>query len=418
MSDTRCILFIGGGIETLPGVLLAKSMGLHVVVSDANSDAPCMSEADDALIASTYDINESTAVACKYNNDVRSIDGVMCLATDVPLTVASVAAELCLPGVPVEAAKIVTDKLVMKDYLVSSGVPMPWYAPVKTLDELKKIISERGYSLVIKPTDSRGARGVLKLNPDIDLKWAFSTSKSFSPSDQVMVEEFLDGPQISTESLIVNGEVYTIGFSDRNYEFLKRYAPHIIENGGDLPSFLNEVDQQRISNAVAKTAKSLNVKNGVIKGDMVLSEGKPYVIEVALRLSGGYFCTHEIPLNTGVDFVGNAIRMALGDTIEQNELTPKFNHMVCQRYMFPEPGLVEGVYVPDWINEDPDIELFEVRVKPGDIVPKTVHHPARAGVVIATGKDREDARKRAERAILETKISTNSESTNNSELVE
>ena len=48
MSDTRCILFIGGGIETLSGVLLAKSMGLHVVVSDANPNAPCMSEADDS----------------------------------------------------------------------------------------------------------------------------------------------------------------------------------------------------------------------------------------------------------------------------------------------------------------------------------------------------------------------------------
>ncbi|MDC0965257.1 ATP-grasp domain-containing protein [Candidatus Thioglobus sp.] len=406
MPDTRCILFIGGGIETLPGVLLAKSMGLYVVVSDANSNAPCMSEADDSLIASTYDIDESIAVARKYNNEVHLIDGVMCLATDVPLTVASVAAELCLPGIPIDAARIVTDKLAMKDYLVSCGVPMPWYAPVKSVDALKNIISERGYSLVIKPTDSRGARGVLMLKPDIDLEWAFSVAQSFSPSDQVMVEEFLDGPQISTESLIVNGEVYTIGFSDRNYEFLSRYAPHIIENGGDLPSFLNEADQQSISDAVTKTAKSLKIENGVIKGDMVLSKGKPYVIEVALRLSGGYFCTHEIPLNTGVDFVGNAIRLALGDTVAHDELTLKFKHMVCQRYMFPEPGLVERIYIPDWISEDPDIALFEVRVKPGDIVPTTEHHPSRAGVVIATGKDRKDARERAERAILETKIST------------
>ena len=406
MSDTRCILFIGGGIETLPGVLLAKSMGLHVVVSDANSHAPCMSEADGSLIASTYNIDESIAVAKKYNNEVHSIDGVMCLATDVPLTVAGVAAELCLPGISVEAARIVTDKLVMKDYLVSCGIPMPWYAAVKTSDALKKLVSERGSSLVIKPTDSRGARGVLRLNPDSDLDWAFSVAKSFSPSEQVMVEEFLDGPQISTESLIVNGEVYTIGFSDRNYEFLDRYAPHIIENGGDLPSFLNETDQKSISDVVAKTAKSLKVENGVIKGDMVLSMGKPYVIEVALRLSGGYFCTHEIPLNTGVDFVGNAIRLALGDTIEHDELTPKFKHMVCQRYMFPSPGVVKEVVIPDWISDDPEIALFEVRVKPGDVVPKTVHHPARAGVVIATGKDRENARERAERAILETKIST------------
>ena len=77
--------------------------------------------------------------------------------------------------------------------------------------------------------------------------------------------------------------------------------------------------------------------------------------------------------------------------------------------MFPEPGLVGSVYVPEWINEDPKIALYELRVKPGDIVAKAIHHPSRAGVVIATGVNREDAQRRAERAIIETKISTTPE---------
>jgi biotin carboxylase len=406
MSDLRSILFIGGGIETLPGVRLAKSMGINVIVSDANIDAPCMIEADDTLVASTYDVKESIAAARQYHDKVRSLDGVICLGTDVPLTVASIADELGLPSISIESARLVSDKLAMKNFLVAGNVPMPWYTSIENTDSLREIVSERGYSLVIKPVDSRGARGVLKLNQDIDLDWAFSVAQSYSPTSRVMVEGFLDGPQISTESLIVDGQVYTIGFSDRNYEFLERYAPHIIENGGDLPSFLATTEQESIKNTIAMAAKCLGVKNGVIKGDMVLSKGKPYVIEVALRLSGGYFCTDEIPLNTGVDFVGNAIRLALGDIVDVNDLMPKFNQMVCQRYMFPEPGEVKEVFIPDWINEDPNIALFEVRVKPGDIVPKAIHHPARAGVVIAVGSNRNDARERAERAIKETIIKT------------
>jgi biotin carboxylase len=410
MSDIRSILFIGGGIETLPGVRIAKSMGLHVVVSDADINAVCMAEADASLVASTYNIKESVSVARQYHHEVRPLSGVICLGTDVPLTVATIADELRLPGIPVLSARLVTDKLAMKDHLVADGVPMPWYMPVENIEILKRIVLEKGYSLVIKPVDSRGARGVLKLSSSIDLDWAFSVAQSYSPTNRVMIEEFLDGPQISTESLIVDGQVYTVGFSDRNYEFLERYAPHIIENGGDLPSFLEESAQQSIRNIVVMAVKSLGVKNGVIKGDMVLSEGKPYAIEVALRLSGGYFCTDEIPLNTGIDFVGKAILLALGDEVDVCDLEPKFNHMVCQRYMFPEPGNVNGVFIPDWINEDPNIVLFEVRVKPGDIVPKAEHHPARAGVVIATGIDRDDAKKRAERAIEDTIISTSLES--------
>jgi hypothetical protein len=51
---------------------------------------------------------------------------------------------------------------------------------------------------------------------------------------------------------------------------------------------------------------------GDIKGDIVVHKGEPYVIELAARLSGGFFCTREIPLNTGVDFIGAAIKIALG----------------------------------------------------------------------------------------------------------
>ncbi|TRZ67910.1 MAG: ATP-grasp domain-containing protein [Comamonadaceae bacterium] len=406
MSNNLTILFVGGGLETLPGVRLAKSMGCYVVVSDINADAPCMVEADATLIASTYDVDESVAVARQYHRDVRPINGVMCMATDVPLTVATIAEDLGLPGIPVLSAQVVADKVAMKDRFLSSGIPLPWYTEVFDADSLKQIVKMRGYPLVLKPVDSRGARGVLRLMPGIDLDWAFSASKSYSPTKRVMVEEFLDGPQISTESLVVQGEVYTLGFSDRNYEFLDRYAPNIIENGGDLPSFLSLADQEKICDLLEKTAKSLDITNGILKGDIVLSGGKPFVIEVALRLSGGYFCSHEIPLNTGIDFVENAIRLALGQSIDPNELIPEFNRPVCQRYFFPTPGKVEEVYVPEWIRNDPEIALFEIRVRPGDIIDRPVHHPSRAGVVIATGKDRDDARNRAECAIKDTRINT------------
>ena len=46
---------------------------------------------------------------------------------------------------------------------------------------------------------------------------------------------------------------------------------------------------------------------------------------MATRLSGGYFCSHEIPLSTGVDFVGNAIKIAMDEEINIKDLTPKFS---------------------------------------------------------------------------------------------
>ena len=139
---------------------------------------------------------------------------------------------------------------------------------------------------------------------------------------------------------------------------------------------------------------------------MVLSENKAFIIEVAARLSGGYFCSDEIPLNTGVDFVKQAIKLALGDNLKKVDLEPIYNKAVSQRYLFPDPGVVKKVFIPEWIKENSNIKKCEIRVKVGDIIKETTHHPARAGVIIATGIDRKSAICLATKAVQNIKIIT------------
>src|SRR4030095_14312032 len=110
--------------------------------------------------------------------------------------------------------------------------------------------------------------------------------------------------------------------------------------GGDLPSRLPLETQERVKGVVARAGAALGVTEGTVKGDIVVHNGAPYVIELAARLSGGFFCTREIPLNTGVDFIGCAIRVALGERILPRELEPVWSVPVIQRYAFPKPGRV------------------------------------------------------------------------------
>jgi biotin carboxylase len=294
----------------------------------------------------------------------------------------------------------------MKRKFASDGVPVPWFSPVESSDHLRQIVAARGYTLVLKPVDSRGARGVLRLMANVDLDWAFRLSHSHSPTGRVMVEQFMPGPQVSTESIVLDGVAYTPGFSDRNYEYLERYAPHIIENGGELPSHLPKEIQHAIHSLVQQAALSMGIANGVVKGDIVVSGGKPFVIELAARLSGGYFCTHEIPLNTGVDFVGQAIRLALGEKPAPADLAPRFQRCVVQRYLFPEPGRVASIAGVEEVSRRPEIAFCEVRIAAGDVVGPINSHPARAGVVIAIGNTREEALTNAVDAINTIKIET------------
>jgi biotin carboxylase len=382
----KTLLIVSAGVEAVNGIKLAQSMGLHVVVSDMNHSAPGFAVADDYIIASTYDVEATVAAARTYHQQVRPIDGVICIASDVPLTVASVAADLSLPGIPVGSAQLATDKLAMKQRFAADAVPIPWFSPVSSAAHLRDLVKSQGLPLVIKPVDSRGSRGVLRLTAEVDLEWVFSVAQQHSPTVRVMVERFLPGPQVSTESLVIDGIPHTPGFADRNYELLERYAPHIIENGGQLPSHLPPHTQQSVRNLVQQAAASLGIHNGVVKGDIVITDGQPYVIELAARLSGGYFCTHEIPLSTGVNLVGSAIRQALGEAVDPVDLQPHFNRPVAQRYWFPEPGIVLAIEGADAFKDHPDVAYLELRVQPGDRVGPIDSHPARAGVVITTGE--------------------------------
>jgi biotin carboxylase len=221
-----------------------------------------------------------------------------------------------------------------------------------------------------------------------------------------MVEQYLEGPQVSTESIMMGGRCFTPGFSDRNYEHLEKYAPFFIENGGDLPSHLPDTIQEKVKNLVGRAASALGVTDGTVKGDIVVHRGEPYVIELAARLSGGFFCTREIPLNTGVDFIGAAIRIALGEPVGEDELTPKYQHAVIQRYAFPEAGMVTAIHGEEDARAVPGIAEVVVTARPGDVIPPAGDKRPSAAMVLASGESREQALAAANAALALIRVET------------
>ena len=404
----RTILIVCGGIEAVHGIRRAREMGLHVVVSDGSPSAPGFADADDALIASTYDVAGTVSAAQDYARTKGPIHGVLSIGADVPLTVASVAHALGLPGLSLEAACIATDKLAMKQKLAEARIPIPWFSAVESAEHLGDLRTARK-ALIVKPVDSRGSRGVVRLTESVDTAWAFEQAREISPTRRVMAEAYLDGPQVSTESVILGQDILTPGFADRNYELIERYAPYFIENGGDQPSVLQPPIQDDVRRTVALAAHALGFTVGTVKGDVVVHQGRAHIIELAPRLSGGYFCTLEIPLNTGVDFVGLAIKAALGDHISHAEATPKLQRAVVQRYLFPEPGRILSITGVEEARRMPGVEHLILSRGVGDVTHTTKDTTSRSAMVITTGIDVAEARARAEAAINRIEITTDSQ---------
>ncbi len=397
----RVLVIIGAGIEQVRAYEIAKSVGLKVVGTDMDPAAPAFEYADGAIIASTRDHDETLRAVIGYftENKEDVIAGVMTVANDVPMTVATVANYFDLPGLSTDSAIIASDKFLMKESFKFDGVKTSEFTEVSCHIEVIDAADEWGWPLVIKPVDGRGARGVLLIDESTDHKWAYNESLGFSTVKLVMVESFLSGPQISTESMMIGGKCYTPAYSDRNYSRLDSFAPYIIEDGGTMPALLSDDERVAINELVEKGALSMGITDGIVKGDIVLTEDGPAIIELAARLSGGYFATDQIPLSTGVDLVRAAINYAIGAPVRPEDLTPRYSKGAAIRFFFPPDGVIEEIKGAKELSSMPGVRKSAVYRAEGDLQPQVRAHPDRAGFVITEGKDRGEALQRAEDAI-------------------
>lgn len=401
----KTLLVLGGGPDQLPGILKAKEMGIYTIVLDGNSDAYCKSYANEFHCVSIKHIEQiDTFIEEKLN---RKVDGVIAFGVDIPYIIAYVSNKLDVNyTIPLESAILSENKYESKEFMKRYNISIPLYSIVNSIEDIEKFVNIHGFPIVLKPVDNSASRGISLLYDleNIDKYYEYALSQSFCK--QEMIEKYLNGPQVSTESFIVDGKVYNVGFADRNYKDMEKFLPNIIENGGDLPSiFMKEKHKLQLEKYLEIISKELNIKNGVIKGDIVIYNDELYIIEFALRLSGGNFSTIEIPESTGVDFLKIAIKLHMNLKIDEVELRINKNDSISLRYKFLEDiklGVINKINLPkngDYISST----LF---VSVGDEIKsnKTHNHANRVASVIIKGSNRDVAINKANKYLEDLEI--------------
>lgn len=402
----KCLLVVGAGHESVYGIRIAKEMGLHVVASDRDVDAPGLKAADNRIFADTYDAEQTARLARIFSTQQHQIHGVISFASDVPVTVATVAAWLDVPGLPIETARLAADKWLQKQALWKADIPTPFgflADTPETIYHTLRYIASRGpigSGWVVKPADSRGARGVIRLSLPRRIEEAWAEAKSYSQTGRVICEEWIEGPQVSTETIAAT---HTVGFLDRNYDRLEEFYPYVIEDGATQPSTLTATKQHELKALAERAAVALGFTH-IAKGDLVYGPRGPMVIEMAARLSGGLMSSVQVPESTGVKLVENAIRLALGEPIRRGDLMPSKQKAVAMRFFFPPPGKVISV------NEDvPEANgpIVAARVpRVGQIVEPVTDHTKRAGYVVAVADTRAGAIRQADNFIKRAGVRT------------
>jgi len=401
LNMKKRILILGAGREQCIAIEEAKQLGLYVIACDENQTAPGLKLADVGVVVDIKDPKKITALGREHG-----VSGIFCHAVEIPEVVADVAEALDLPGLSPQTARLCKSKHDRIRALKSAGVKVPDFIIVSHREELEREAAAFGFPFVIKPLDNAGSRGVQLVADHRGLMGSYNEAMLYTDNPSVILERYLQGPQVSTESVVYQGCIKTFAFADRNYGDVNEYAPHFIEDGINFPSVLAEDIQRRVLAEVNKAIEVLGIDFGAAKGDVLIHDGVPYIVEMASRTSGGWFGAGSIPIATGVNPLKPLIQMSVGEHADMGCLVPTRRLWCAQRYWIPKGSAifnsVDGINL---VGSMPGVAMFtDFFPESGVAIDKARNHAQRYAQVICTGSTRDEAILRAEAAIASLRV--------------
>lgn len=296
------IAIIGASYLQLPLVKKAKELGLEVHCFAWDKEAICKTEADFFYPISIVE-KEKILEICQS----VGIDGICTIASDVAApTVSYVAEKMHLNANSYQSAINANNKYIMRDLLTQAEIRCPQYKMVQSLREASSV--EWVYPLIVKPTDRSGSLGVAKVMSNEELCCAVEFALSVSFEKQVMIEEFIEGREISVEFISYKGVHYPLQITDK----VTTGAPHFVELEHHQPSTLSLMQFSEIYNITRKALDSLGLTDGASHSEYKIADnGNIYVMEIGGRMGGDFIGSDLVKLSTGYDFVKGVIEVSL-----------------------------------------------------------------------------------------------------------
>lgn len=387
------VLIIGASILQLPGIKKAKELGYYVGVVDYNPNAIGIPYADEFYEVSTIDVDKVAETAKRFH-----ADGIMTLATDMPMRSVSKAAEVCnCPGISMDTAIKATDKGEMIRAFEENDVEHPWYYIALDKGAFESVKEKIAYPCIMKPTDNAGSRGVVLVHSLDELEKEYSYTVGESREGGVIIEEYMEGPEISVEVMVVDGEPHVLQVTDK----ITTGAPHFVEMGHTQPSRLGSENVDKISDLAKRAVKSIGINCGPAHVEIMLTKDGPKMVELGARMGGDCITTHLVPLSTGIDMVRNTLEIACGI---ETDIGPKFEKGSAIRYFRTETGVIKTITGVDEAKAIPGVKEVSFVKNIGDAVGSIDSSVDRVGFVIAQGESADDAEAICENALSLIKI--------------
>jgi biotin carboxylase len=309
--------------------------------------------------------------------------------------VARLARRLGLPTNAPEVMQACRNKAVSRSLFAQHGVPSAASVTVRTEAEAEVAAERIGYPVVLKPAAHAASIGVIRADTPGQLTAAYAFAKKAAglgqESTSVLVEEYLDGPEVSVECVTYRGKTTVVAVTRKTVSeppYFEELA-HVVDAADPLLDV--------VAPAACAAIRALGITDGVSHVEMRLVDGQPRLVEVNGRIAGdmiGYL----VRLATGIDLPRAAADIACG---RAPDLTPNRSSAAAIQLIYPDvSGTLRRVYFdgicPRWL------ERVHFQHQAGDPLLLSADggtmFTARIGYLITTAPTADLARARAEQA--------------------
>lgn len=350
-----------------------KNRGFRTVLIDYTENPVAKDVADVHYMESTLDAVAVERIA-REENACRIMD--ICIDRPIPIA-AFVAEKLNLPHpLSYKSSLVVTNKNLMKQFMLENGIPTSKYVAINNLKELDNCCLN--YPLIVKPSDASGSIGIARVDDSSSLLAATATALEKSRNGIVIIEEFVKGPEIQIDCFVENGEVKILDIKSKRKITEDSFS---LPYGSIIPANISDRTVQEINKICKRLVESLVLKNGPLYIQAIATENNIFVIEFGVRFGGGlsFKILNDV---AGIDIIDATVEAYLGGSPHVQNRFPEFSGVYATFHMFPKAGVFNAVIGYEKLLAEGVFEYFAINMKQGHECVGSLTSNERAGAFI------------------------------------
>jgi argininosuccinate lyase len=369
---------------------------LHHYLRAAPAQPHPLLAAENVLTAETNDVSALLGHVERLHAVLR-FDGVISSCDYYLPTTARVAAQLGLPGPDPLAVERACRKDLTRTTLHEAGVPGPRFALAEDWPALAKAAAELGYPLVVKPVDLCAGMYVRKVTDEAELREAFAAIEAFPVNARnqprvpaVLLEELLTGPEVSVETVTVDGATHVVGVTDKSVAG----EPWFVESGHMFPADLDTASAEAVAVAAIE---ALGLDRGVAHTEVKLTPEGPKLVEVNPRPAGNQI-TELVRRVTGIDLPAAYAQLAVGERPDLRPADTGVRSAAISFLLPPRSGQVASIRGAEKLAGTEGVVEWAVK-RPGHRAGDPTSNNSYLGHVVVTDPAGLGARARAEELV-------------------